>query len=789
MKKILVGLAAALLGLATAASGQDQSNGQYQANGQVQSEASPGTARVSMIHGDVSTQRGDSGDWNAATLNTPVMAGDQISTAANSRAEIQLDYANTLRLDQNTVARVVGLTQGQIQVQVSQGLMSFTVLNGSEASTEIDTPNVAVHPLKDGSYRIEVISDGETHVIVRRGEAEITTPQGSTQVEAGQMISIQGTANDAQYQTVEAPSSDDWDGWNSDRDRLISHAESWRHTDRYYVGTHDLDTYGHWQNVPDYGDVWVPTQRADWAPYRDGRWTWEPYYGWTWVSYEPWGWAPYHYGRWFVNGGSWAWWPGPVAVGYGYPVYRPVWAPAYVSFIGFGGGGVGFGFGFGNVGWLPIGPCDGFFPWYGRERNEVNVTNITNITNVTNIRNHGGVPPLLPDPRGRGILNVRGALTNARIREGISSMPAGQFGKGGVPARRAAIDEKTLRQGGMLTGRVPITPTKDSFRSVSRPASPGTIPARAGNAQHFFSKAQAGAAASRPFNDHPAQGRKTIEAPRTSPSSGAGTRTSATPNVRTQAPPTGARPTFPSSGAGAVRNTTPSQTTSSQRPGWHTFGSGNTGTPVRPSGPGSPQTGNRGQFTPPTQPNNGPGAAAGRFGWPSYSRPGNSSRPPLNLHQPIVTQRSQSTYSNGGRGGYAGSSNRPPSGGSYQPPNRGSSQPPSGGSYRPPSGGSYQPPNRGSYQPPSHGSYQPPSHGSYQPPSHGSYQPPSGGSYRPPSGGSSRPPSGGSYRPPSGGGYRPPSSGSSGRPNGGGGGNQGGGGHSSPPPSHPPKPH
>ncbi len=49
--------------------------------------------------------------------------------------------------------------------------------------------------------------------------------------------------------------------------------------------------------------------------------------------------------------------------------YRPFWAPAYVSFFGFGGGwGFGFGFGWGGwggFGWLPIGPCDRFFPWWG----------------------------------------------------------------------------------------------------------------------------------------------------------------------------------------------------------------------------------------------------------------------------------------------------------------------------------------------------------------------------------------------------------------------------------------
>ena len=96
-------------------------------------------------------------------------------------------------------------------------------------------------------------------------------------------------------------------------------------------GSEDLDTYGRWTTVPDYGRVWVPNVAPGWAPYRAGRWVWQPYFGWTWVSYESWGWAPYHYGRWLPYGAGWAWWPGPVAT---YPAYYPVWAPAYVSFFG-----------------------------------------------------------------------------------------------------------------------------------------------------------------------------------------------------------------------------------------------------------------------------------------------------------------------------------------------------------------------------------------------------------------------------------------------------------------------
>ena len=289
-------------------------------SGEGPAKSDKGVGRVSMTHGEVSTQRGDSGTWSAAILNQPVLTGDKVSTGAGGRAEVQLDYANILRLGSNAQATIARFTDKYIQVQVGQGLANYSVFGESEAEPEIDTPNVAVHPAhKDGIFRIEVRPDGDSIIIVRKGEAEISTPQGIGQVKAGEMATVRGSGADAKYKITPAPERDDWDRWNIDRDRMIHEAAAWKHTNKYYVGAEDLDANGKWEDAPDYGQVWVPNEPDGWVPYRDGNWVWEPYYGWTWVGYEPWGWAPYHYGRWMWYGGAWAWWPGPVWGGF----YRP----------------------------------------------------------------------------------------------------------------------------------------------------------------------------------------------------------------------------------------------------------------------------------------------------------------------------------------------------------------------------------------------------------------------------------------------------------------------------------
>jgi hypothetical protein len=462
----------------------------------------PGVARISVIQGDVSVQRGDTGDWAAAALNQPLVGGDRISTGDGSQAELQLEHSNILRLGNNAQAKIATMRRAQIeraqiQVQVAQGLAYYTVFKGSEAEVEIDTPNAAIRPTsKEGIYRIEV-NGFETQVIVRVGTADISTPQGSTHVEVGQAATIRGTTDEAGSVLGGAPSKDSWDSWNNDRDGEIRNAQSWNYTNRYYVGSEDLDAYGHWINVPDYGRVWSPTVAAGWIPYRVGRWVSEPYWGWTWVSREPWGWTPYHYGRWFLYGKSWVWWPGLVD---GDGNYRPEWAPAYVSFFGFGGHR-GVSAGFGSVGWLPIGPGDSFYPWYGRDGSQSNVGSINvNVTDATDIAKlNPGVGVVAPLRDDNQFSNAALAAVDVRIRKAISKVPADRFGTG--RSASSTVSRRAFRDARIITGSLPIVPTREALSATNRPASPSSMSmsmsmstASGGRPERFFTKRQPAAA-------------------------------------------------------------------------------------------------------------------------------------------------------------------------------------------------------------------------------------------------------------------------------------------------------
>jgi hypothetical protein len=422
-----------------------------------------GVARISLIDGDVSVRRGDSGEWVAAAVNGPLVVGDSLVTGAGARAEIQFDYANMLRLSSDTEVRISQLENGRAQVQVARGTTMLSVLRDSQVEIEVDTPNVAVRPVQQGMYRIGVSPDGQSEVTVRDGEAEVSTPSGAERVRAGSTMLVRGPATDPLFQVARAAAPDSWDRWNEDRDRSLERSGSYQYVSPDITGADDLDSYGRWVNVPPYGWVWSPNgTAADWAPYRYGRWTWLDWYGWSWVSYDPWGWAPYHYGRWFYGARyGWCWFPGPMHE-------RHYWRPALVAFFGFGRGG-GVGLGFGSLGWVPLAPYEPYYPWYGR-RYYGGYNRTTVVFNNT---------------------NMSSVFRNARVANGVSGMGAHEFVSGRTPG---AI---RVTEGSLVRGPIPATPVGDSLRYTDRQVRASSVPR--GQPATFYSRRQAPAVQRIPF--------------------------------------------------------------------------------------------------------------------------------------------------------------------------------------------------------------------------------------------------------------------------------------------------
>ena len=395
-------------------------------------------ARISYLSGEVSFSRGDDpDDWQLADRNVPMTIGDRIYTGSRSRIELQIHGGDFVRLGAHTDFAALNLTEDTKQFSLTSGVASFRIRRLSDYEIfEIDTPNSAVTFDRAGDYRVDVDERGFTRVAVRSGSATVAAGGGQISLTAGEGMEIEGI-DEPRYDIVALAGPDGWDRWVSERDGRQTRARSYQYVSADIVGADDLDEYGRWEQVRDYGWVWSPTGVAvDWAPYRSGHWFWQDPWGWTWVSAEPWGWAPYHYGRWARVSSRWYWVPVAPAVRY------VSYSPALVAFVGGGPGwstSISIGSG-GFVGWFPLGPRDPFSPWWG-DRSRLSYPSVTNVTYVN--------------------------------RTYVTVVNRNVFVSGGVVSGNVVRDRTVVSQvaaAPVLRGPIPVVPTKDSLRVAVRAA-------------------------------------------------------------------------------------------------------------------------------------------------------------------------------------------------------------------------------------------------------------------------------------------------------------------------------
>jgi hypothetical protein len=430
-------------------------------------------ARLGYVDGQVSFSPAGTDDWVSATLNRPITTGDKLWSDQNSRAELHVGSA-AIRLGDQTGFSFLNLDDHMMQIRITEGTIGLRVRRLEQGeSIEVDTPNLAFSILGPGRYRVNVNEAGDTTIInVRDGDGDVTGGGSSYTVHPGQQGIFTGT--DSVNADIEPlPQLDDFDTWCDERDLREDHSVARRYVSDDVIGYEDLDDYGGWRPVPDYGQVWFPhVSVVGWAPYRFGHWVWVSPWGWTWVDDAPWGFAPFHYGRWVFVGGGWGWVPCPppvVAVAYVRPVYAPalvawVGGPHFVAGFGFGAGGFAAGV---NVGWFPLGPREVFVPSYPVSRVYVNNVNISNTTvNQTVINNYYNTTIVNKNVSVTNVhyvnQNVAGAVTATSPHAFTSAQPVGH--------NLVAVNQHEVAAAPAVVRAPAVVPQKQSVLGAGAPS-------------------------------------------------------------------------------------------------------------------------------------------------------------------------------------------------------------------------------------------------------------------------------------------------------------------------------
>ncbi len=325
-----------------------------------QQEPPARVGRVSYVQGQLAFHSKGETAWSSAAVNYPVATGGSFWTDPKSRAEIRIG-TQTISLAGNTEVDVVRLDKQVMQLAVPQGRVEVQLRQlGEGESAEIDIPRGGVWLLQPGVYDVDAGTPTQAaRVAVIDGRARFVGGSVDIGVDAGKVAVISGTTT--LTASLENVAPDEFAQWCRGRAYHEHRLAAPYYVSPQMTGYEELDEYGSWRSVPEYGEVWYPRGLpVGWLPYTNGYWIWDAPWGWNWVDLEPWGFAPFHYGRWAFIAGAWGWVPGAF-------VPYPVYAPALVEFIADPAVILASAFAGPVVGWFPLGPGEPYWPSYSSD--------------------------------------------------------------------------------------------------------------------------------------------------------------------------------------------------------------------------------------------------------------------------------------------------------------------------------------------------------------------------------------------------------------------------------------
>ena len=260
-----------------------------------------------------------------AVVNMPVLAGMQVETGNDGRAELEFSDGSVARVTPNSAVSVLVLNGSGEQLQAVRGLSYFEV--GAQTA---GTLSVQVGPDQAGlvpDSLVRVNLDSTPYLVsALRGSAFVHEESSGVGfvLAAGQTATLDPTSPTA-YDLKTDLAADSWDTWNDDRDGALAEMAGVETNARVGNGApdaqawNDLDYYGTWYNVPGQGMAWAPDGvDASFDPYGSGSWGFYSGIGPTWISAYPWGWLPYRCGAWnYFDSFGWGWQPGGGCLGFG----------------------------------------------------------------------------------------------------------------------------------------------------------------------------------------------------------------------------------------------------------------------------------------------------------------------------------------------------------------------------------------------------------------------------------------------------------------------------------------
>jgi len=163
-------------------------------------------------------------EWQPLTVTDDLEAGDIVRTELGARVEMLLNPGSYLRLGENSEFELVNNSLENLEVRLIRGTAIVEATGGDQAELliNISTPHAKLAIVRHGLYRLNVIPEDATELIVRKGRVMLNDSQ---KVKGGHKVIFSGgTPAVAKLQGEEKKDRDDIDFWSKGRAETLAKA-------------------------------------------------------------------------------------------------------------------------------------------------------------------------------------------------------------------------------------------------------------------------------------------------------------------------------------------------------------------------------------------------------------------------------------------------------------------------------------------------------------------------------------------------------------------------------------
>lgn len=250
---------------------------------------------INAITGGATMSSRGGSNWQQLMVTDDLESGDRVRTEGDGRVEILLNPGSYLRLGGNSEVELLDNSLANLEVKLLRGtaIVEATGADGLDLNIGISTPHTRLAIVRQGLYRLNVVPDDATELIVRKGRVILS--DSHTKVKGGNKVIFSATnVVVAKLTNEEKKSKDDVENWSKHRGETVAKANR-------NINSHMLDTAFASFNDPrgPYDTrplgLWFFNSRLGCYTFLPFFWGWGSPYGgyYTTAIYSPYAWGIY----------------------------------------------------------------------------------------------------------------------------------------------------------------------------------------------------------------------------------------------------------------------------------------------------------------------------------------------------------------------------------------------------------------------------------------------------------------------------------------------------------------